>query len=157
MKRIINIYWIAGIALMCLSWHTMAANESVEPGTREAKSPEIERILKEDPGTLWNDSESKTSRQDDPGKLLRQFATSIGLVLLLGAAAYFLSRKFGARLTMPRGRHIRVIESIALGTNRQIHLVEVGRRRILVGSSPQSIRLIADVGEDGEPMEVKQG
>lgn len=78
--------------------------------------------------------------------LMKQFAYAVLLVVLLGVGAWYFSRKLMPRLTMARGRNISVIENIPLGPNKMLHLVEVGPgRRLLVGSTNQSVNFLADV------------
>ncbi len=78
--------------------------------------------------------------------LMKQFAYAVLLVVLLGSGAWYLSRKLVPRLTTARGRNIAVIETVPLGPNKMLHLVEVASgRRLLVGSTSQSVNFLADV------------
>jgi flagellar biosynthetic protein FliO len=103
------------------------------------------------PATPWKGfgiSNDKLPKQTD---LFRQFATAIGFVAVLGAGAFYISRRMGPRWNPSRGRHLRIIESIGLGPHRQIHLLEVDGRRLVVGSTAQAIGLIAEIHETAEP------
>ncbi len=84
------------------------------------------------------------------GQLVRQFAISIFFVVILGICAWWLSKKM-PRITNPKGKSISVVESINLGSKRSLHLLEISPgRRILIGSTNESIRLIAEVGHPGK-------
>lgn len=102
------------------------------------------------PSTSWKGFGKATDKLPEPTDLLRQFATAIGLVVVLGVAAYSVSRRLGPRWSSSRGRHLRIIESIGLGPHRQIHLLEVDGRRLVIGSTGQSIGMIADVSNAAE-------
>ncbi|MBN1818655.1 MAG: FliO/MopB family protein [Sedimentisphaerales bacterium] len=92
------------------------------------------------------------------GELLRKFAIAIGFVAFLGACAYFVSRRIMPKIAMPRGKEISVIETIPLGVRRSLHLVKIGAgRRILIGSTTDSITYLADVSEPFCLEENKEG
>jgi len=87
-----------------------------------------------------------TAGDEDRYGIMKQFSYAVLLVIVLGAGAFYLSRKLMPRLSMSRGRNLSVIETIALGPNRMLHLVEVGRgQKLLVGSTSQSISFLSDV------------
>ena len=90
-----------------------------------------------------------TSTNDDGrGKLIKQFGYAIFLVMILGVGAFYFTRKLIPRLSMSRGKNISVIETVSLGPNKMLHLVEVGdNRKLLIGSTSQSINLLAHVDD----------
>jgi flagellar biosynthetic protein FliO len=82
------------------------------------------------------------------GKMIKQFAYAVFLVVILGTGAFYLTRKVIPKLSMSKGKNISVIETVSLGPNRRIHLIEVGgSQRLLLGSTNQSINLLAHVGD----------
>ena len=52
-------------------------------------------------------------------------------------------------MLLTRGGHLRVIETVRLGPQRQVHLLEVDGRRYLVGNTATNITLLAEVPGDG--------
>jgi flagellar biogenesis protein FliO len=48
---------------------------------------------------------------------------------------------------MPTGKNVRVLETVHLGSRKTVHLLRVGSRKYLVGSSRERISLLADVTE----------
>jgi len=79
-------------------------------------------------------------------KLMRQFALAIGFVALLGGCAWYVSKKFGPKLAMTRGKEISIIETIHLGSHKTLHLLEVGGgQKLLIGSTNENINILADV------------
>jgi len=96
-----------------------------------------------DPLDALNLNRSELPRQTE---LLWRFVLAIVFVIVLGVAAFYVSRRLGPRLAMGRGREVCVLETIPLGPNRHLHLVRAGKdRRLLIGVTPQNIRLVADV------------
>lgn len=78
------------------------------------------------------------------GSFLFKLAVVLGLAY---ASIYALKRFTGLRNTVGSGRRrIRVIENASLGTNRSVHLIEVGAKKLLVGSTPNQISLLAELG-----------
>lgn len=93
------------------------------------------------------DLDKGTSRAQS--NLMRQFALAIGFVVLLGCGAWYVSKKFGPKLAITRGKEVRITETIHLGTHRALHMVEVGgRHKFLIGSTNTNINILADVSEE---------
>ena len=70
---------------------------------------------------------------------------SVLLVIVLGAAAIYVSKKFLPRITNLPGKEIRIIETVHLGPHKMVHLLRIGNQRLLIGSTNQSITKLADV------------
>jgi flagellar biosynthetic protein FliO len=116
----------------------------------DANSVETSVSVQTMPSTPWKGFGIPNDKLPKQTDLFRQFATAIGFVVVLGIGAFYVSRRLGPRWSPARGRHLRIIESIGLGPHRQIHLLEVDGRRLVVGSTAQTIGLIAEVGETVE-------
>ncbi|MEM7409182.1 MAG: flagellar type III secretion system pore protein FliP [Myxococcota bacterium] len=67
-------------------------------------------------------------------------------VLLVLAALHFGLRRF-ASARPGGGRRLRVVESCALGTRKQLHLVEVQGERLLIGASESGVSLLRRLPE----------
>jgi flagellar biosynthetic protein FliO len=76
---------------------------------------------------------------------------SVVLVVVLGAAALYMSKKVLPRITNLPGREIRILETAHLGPRKAVHLVKIGNQRLLIGSTYESISMLADVTEQDEP------
>ncbi len=83
---------------------------------------------------------------DDNGLFLRMML-SVGIVIVLGAAALYLSKRVLPRIAHPAGREIRLLETTCLGPRKALHLVEVGGQRLLIGSSSDRITMLTSIGE----------
>ena len=85
--------------------------------------------------------------------LLVQMGIKVALGVLLAVAAAALARRFHRLGNGGRARtgSLQVAETTALGQNRALHLIRVGRRAYLIGSTPSAISLLADVTGDRGP------
>jgi flagellar biosynthetic protein FliO len=72
---------------------------------------------------------------------------SILFIIVLGGIAVYLSKKFMPKLRPTSGQDINIRETIHLGPNKTIHLIEVGDKKFLVGSTSENISMLADVTE----------
>ncbi len=65
--------------------------------------------------------------------------------LVVGAAAY-TARVAGRRMAVHgRGRHMAVVETISLGSQRGMFLVSVAERLLVVGASRDGLALLAEI------------
>jgi flagellar biogenesis protein FliO len=78
-------------------------------------------------------------------ELFFKMTISVILVIALGGAAFYLSKRFLPRITNLPGREIHVLETAYLGSRKAVHLVEVGKQRFLIGSTSETITTLADV------------
>jgi flagellar biosynthetic protein FliO len=134
-------------------WIILIAGCLALPGwcAGDANSVDTSKSVQTTPLTPWKGFGTPNDKLPKQTDLFRQFATAIGFVAVLGIGAYYVSRRWGPRWNPARGRHLRIIESIGLGPHRQIHLLEVDGRRLVVGSTAQAIGLIAEVSKTAEP------
>ncbi|MEE9390969.1 MAG: flagellar biosynthetic protein FliO [Planctomycetota bacterium] len=77
-----------------------------------------------------------------PGRLITGFL----IVLCLGVGGILFGRKFLKRVRMtPQGKRIlSVVDAIPLGGKRQIYVVEVYGRRIVVGATADSLSVLSE-------------
>lgn len=81
--------------------------------------------------------------------LMKRFVYVILFVILLGFAAYYLTKKLLPKLTITQGKNITVIENIHLGPHKLLHIVQIGdSRRLLIGSTNENLNFLADITED---------
>jgi flagellar biogenesis protein FliO len=74
-----------------------------------------------------------------------KLAWSIVIVAVLGGFAIWASRKWLPKVTAPKGKKIQVIETVQLGHQRSLHIINVGTQKFLISSAPESVRMLADV------------
>ncbi len=70
---------------------------------------------------------------------------SVLLVVALGAAAIYISKKFLPKITNPSGKEIHIIETAHLGPRKAVHLLKIGNQRLLIASTNEGITKLADV------------
>ena len=77
------------------------------------------------------------------------FALKLVLVLILAYLCMLALKRFSQRRAAgsAKGGALRVMDTIGLAPNRQLHIVALGDKAYLLGSTPESISLIADVSE----------
>ena len=72
---------------------------------------------------------------------------AIALVVGLGVVALYLSKRVLPKMARASAKEIRIIETVYLGPRKALHLVEVGRHRLLIGSTHDTITPLATVSE----------
>ena len=75
------------------------------------------------------------------------------LVVVLGVAAVYVSKKFLPKITNLQGKKIRVIETVHLGPRKTVHLLKIANQHLLIGSTTESITLLAEVRLTAENIE----
>jgi flagellar biogenesis protein FliO len=84
-----------------------------------------------------------------PTPLAGSFARVLAALALItgtGAGLAWWSRKRRGLIGTTAGR-IQVLASRAIGPRHQLVLIEVGERRLLLGTAPESVRALADLSE----------
>jgi flagellar biogenesis protein FliO len=75
---------------------------------------------------------------------------SIVVVIVLGAAVIYVSKKLLPKIANLPGKQIRVVETNHLGQRKALHLIQIGSKRLLIGSTNETITMLADVTESGQ-------
>jgi len=78
-------------------------------------------------------------------ELFSKMMISVLLVVVLGVSAIYISKKFLPRITNLSGREIHIVETVHLGPRRAVHILKVGDKQLLIGSTNESITKLADV------------
>jgi len=79
------------------------------------------------------------------GELFSKMLLMVVVVVGLGVAAMYLTRKYGVRVSRSTGKEIQVMETAYLGPRKVVHLVKVGSKRLLIGSTNENMTTLADV------------
>lgn len=93
-------------------------------------------------------SSSSTSARAGTRELFFKMMVSVLLVVGLGAAAIYASRRLVSRITNPPGKRIKVVETAYLGPRKAVHLLRIGDLWILVGSTNENITKLAELTSD---------
>ena len=78
-------------------------------------------------------------------ELFFKMMLSVLLVAVLGVTAIYVSKKLLPKITNLPGKEIRIIETAHLGPRKAVHLLEIGGRRFLIGSTNENITKLVDI------------
>jgi flagellar biosynthetic protein FliO len=113
---------------------TSRPNEPTGPSTKI-----ISPLFAKDPNFTFG-----SDQQFGTGGLYWKMVFAIILVLALGAALYYISKKLGGKIVNISGRNIQLVETLYLGSRKAIHLIKVADKNILVGTTPTAITKISE-------------
>lgn len=82
---------------------------------------------------------------DDASQALGRMAAYVVIILILGALAIIVGKRYLPRLSPGGGRGIRVVDSAYLGPRKQLHVVQVGQRRFLLASCRDSVGMLSEL------------
>lgn len=101
-------------------------------------------------GGVSNDPNSSSSTSTGAGtrELFFKMMLSVLLVVGLGAAAIYASKKLMGRIANLPGKRIKVVETAYLGPRKAVHLLRIGDLWILVGSTNENITKLAELTSD---------
>lgn len=89
---------------------------------------------------LWMQPAQKSNQPDENlSSALHRMLMGTLVVVLLGTAALWASKKVMPRLTPVHGRQIKIVETVYLGSRRTLHLLEINGRQILIGCTNEQI------------------
>lgn len=97
------------------------------------------------PGLL--DPDDEPPDPIDMSKLLWQMLAYVLVILVLGGAMIFVVKRVLPKLRTVRGKSISVVETIYLGPRQSVHLLQVGRQRLLIAGTREQISMLAEVTE----------
>jgi flagellar biogenesis protein FliO len=80
---------------------------------------------------------------ESPAWLLLRAVLSLAVVIALVYAVAWLVKAKGALNLAPTGYRVRVLETVALGGTRMLHLVSVGDQVLLLGAGPEGVSHLA--------------
>jgi flagellar biogenesis protein FliO len=126
---------IVGTMLMvCLGQLTADKPESTESEFKAAF------LLASDPNFTAGANNGFGSRE-----LFFKTMLMVVVVVVLGAAAIYASKKLLPKITNLPGKEIHIAETVHLGPRKTIHLLRIGHRWLLIGSTNENISKLADV------------
>ena len=103
------------------------------------------------PASAWDqfqtdpNNKTNTPAQTPTSQAVTRLLTAIIVVVVLGSVAIWASKKYIPKITAIRGKNVKLLETVTLAPQRHLHLVQVGVQKFLIGSSADSVRMLADV------------
>jgi flagellar biosynthetic protein FliO len=76
-----------------------------------------------------------------------KFVSMLALVAVIGLAGWFFVKKMNGTWIAGKGRYLSILETMPLGPRRSVYLIQAGKKQLLIGSSPEGLRLLSDMGE----------
>lgn len=139
------VVWLSGsiIPVCCAKSATDEPIKSLsdQPYTQHITASKSDSSLFANDPNFWAESDGGLSTQE----LFYKMMFAILLVVILGTAAIYISKKFVPRITSLSGKQIQISETVHLGPRKAVHLIKVGNRQLLIGSTNESITKLADV------------
>jgi flagellar biosynthetic protein FliO len=132
-----------GVILVCSSQSAADAEKHVSNsgGTElENSQSQYNSLFEKDLDLLTNTNNGAGTRE-----LFFKFMVSVLFLTALGAAGIYISKRFLPKITNLSGKEIRITETVHLGPRKAVHLLEVGERRFLIGSTNENITRLADL------------
>jgi len=78
-------------------------------------------------------------------ELFFKMMASVVLVVVLGAVAIYASKRLAGKIANLPGKKIKIIETAHLGSKKAVHLLRIGDRCLLIGSTNDNITKLADL------------
>lgn len=123
------------------------ANEPESKETRPAQNvPPSETSVRT--GSLFaNDPDFQRESDYNVGhqELFYRTIIAVVFVVVLGAAAMYVSRRLLPKIARLPGKEIHIVETIHLGPRKAVHLLQIGHRRFLIGSTNENVTKLADL------------
>lgn len=128
-----------------------AASAESDPAAGVPASQSAKRAGKESPKVVDEYSNFLTSESQEPSSwmvtisLLSKLALVVGLVYLTVFVLKSVLFRGGAITLKHKDVQLQVLESVALAPNRNLHVVALGGRTFLLGSTPNQVMLLAEL------------
>jgi flagellar biosynthetic protein FliO len=122
-------------------WSVLASRRAGdgEQAARQAADP--------DASFLSDPNLASASVSLDNRELFLKMMFAVALVIGLGLAVLYLSKRVLPRITNAPGKEIRILETAYLGPRKALHLVEVANQRLLIASTNDGVTMLTHVGE----------
>ena len=144
-----RILLITGLLAICIAGQIL-----LRPclGDRQESADSLTATMQQQKvGDMDNTSDLLAIDETDPesedlrGHLARQLFTMVAFVAVIGIGAWFFCKKMARNWTGGKGKNINVTETVSLGPRKLVHIVQVGSKQFLIGSTSDNIRLLAEV------------
>jgi flagellar biogenesis protein FliO len=95
--------------------------------------------------SLTNFQQNSEAANGNLSSTLHRMMLAVSIVLILGVAGIYASKKILPKLAYTQGKKIKVVETVHLGSRKTVHLLEIGGQQILIGSTNDRITKLADI------------
>lgn len=117
-------------------------DELVEKTDRSEK-----QIASTDDQPSWDGFKTDLDKTKEPTRLnlIKQFSLAIGFVALLGYGTFYFSKKVIPKLSVSKGKKIVISDSVSLGQNKTLHIIEIENKKLLIGCTSNNINTLAEL------------
>lgn len=96
----------------------------------------------------WNLRQQTAPQGLSPNNgFIGKFTMMLSVVAVIGIAGWFFVKKMNVPWVAGKGRHLSILETMSLGPRRSVYLIRAGKKQLLIGSSPEGLRLLSDLGD----------
>ncbi len=144
-RRVLWLAAIGGVLLLSVLFVTLLA-----PSPQPAATSPVIRPAETATGESQDAAEPGSSGFSLGGGDIVSLGLRLGLVVVIIAASIFALRWWGRKTLGPRSASgfLRVVDTLAVGNGRTIHLVALGERVIAVGATAQQLSYLAELTGD---------
>jgi flagellar biogenesis protein FliO len=118
--------------------------------TATSSQQRVETAIPPMPGLAENDSNSPVDTGQSVvftggREMFYKMLLSALLIIALGTGAIYVSKKLLPRISSRPNKKIRVLETTHISPRKGLHLIQVGRRQLLIASTNEAVTMLADV------------
>ena len=127
---------------------TQSATKAMEPENSITDPCQPSKTTESNIKSLFENDTSlsdKSGYSAGGGELYTRTILAVLLVMVLGVAGIYISKKLLPKLTNLPGKKIHIVETVHIGPRRAVHLLEIDNRRFLIGSTNENISTLADL------------
>jgi flagellar biogenesis protein FliO len=77
--------------------------------------------------------------------LFLRMMSMVMIVAALGVAIIYVQKKLMPKFSNLPAKKIKIVETVHLGRNKTLHLLKIGNRQLLVGSTSENITALSDL------------
>ncbi len=137
------------IVLFCFLWLILHCAQSgtnaTEQNTSITESSQPDDFLTSEFDLSKLNSDSSFLPDSDSSELFYRTMLAISIVIVLGISAIYATKKLLPKIANTSGKEIQVVETVHLGPRKSIHLIKIGKQRLLIGSTNENICKLADL------------
>lgn len=134
--------------VVCLGQPAVERTDAENPAS-DASQVQKEQEPSQDDSLFGNDPNfSKGVDYNTESGIYYRMMLAVLIVVVLGGAAIYVSKKVLPKIANLPGKEIRVVETVYLGPKKAVHVLEVGGRRFLIGSTSENVTKLADITSD---------
>jgi len=139
--RIFNKKIVALLLVITLCSSAMLANSSRSGTARNTKS------LFDNSGSFDANRPAASNTNSGSHELFFKTMLMVLLVVALGVATMYISKRILPKFTHLPAKRIQVVETVHIGPRKAVHLLKVGSQLILIGSTNENITKLSDITE----------